>query len=191
MSSFLSQIHYKLYERIRYSDHIANTLSILLKNQKQISLLENSVLSDGALEDVIDVEQIHDWLSNRIQEVEKRLSSLLTTCIQEGLQQECEHLFYELGLERSNDSITTPKQALQYMQQYMLDGMPCEHGIQMIHDDEDCIQFIIACDVHMHINQLNTFMYMRFIWMKALLSKSNISISHKHMNFETRKEDTK
>lgn len=191
MSAFLSQVHYNLYEKMKYLDHLnINLASLLVKQNKEISTLEDMVLPLGPLESVIDHTQIHAWLQSNIQLLESRLSSLLTFIKEENLTEEAMILFQQEGSllkNQWNDCL----QLFQYLQTYMLDGMPCDRGITIIDKHKDKVIFLSSNNVHSYIHEINFFMKLKLAWIQGVLQGSTFSVTLiDQAMYELRKELT-
>ena len=65
MSRFLGKIHYIMFDKINYVDEITRKMSELLDENVDLKNIER-----GALEDLIDTDNIHGWLQVRVGIVE-------------------------------------------------------------------------------------------------------------------------
>lgn len=73
MSRFLGKIHYIMFDKINYVDEITRKMSELLDDNVDLKNIER-----GALEDLIDTDNIHGWLQVRVAIVEDNLARVLS-----------------------------------------------------------------------------------------------------------------
>jgi len=87
MSKFLSPIHTWLFNKIKGSEAIEKEIILAAEfhqtpnEQNFLTHLFDSIgphLGDEAIEDIIDVSNIHGWLQNRIHQTEQRTATLIT-----------------------------------------------------------------------------------------------------------------
>lgn len=174
MSAFLSKVHYQLYEKIQYQQTLSNLLlKVLKQNNIHIDDLHNLQLKQGNLEDIIDMQQIHAWLSNNIVMVEKRMSYYLDEINQASLLEQAKTCFYQEGqTHNKNIVLHNVVEAFQLTNAFMLDGMPCDKGIVIINRDENNILFKCDANAHHSIADFASYMTLREAWMRGLLQES-------------------
>lgn len=127
MAEALGPIHYLMYDKIKYQDQLT---SQLLEDQADLLAdldRRQPPVSEEPLETLIDQDNIHGWLSSKVDIVENRLA------------------FAEA---HANDSFGTMKKAgkaaaagrtfadgeelFAEMNKYLLDGMPCDRALSAI-----------------------------------------------------------
>ncbi len=127
MAEALGPIHYLMYDKIKYQDQLTRQLL-----EDQADLLADldrrqPPVSEEPLETLIDQDNIHGWLSSKVDIVENRLA------------------FAEA---HANDSFDTMKQAgkaaaagktfadgeelFAELNKYLLDGMPCDRALSAV-----------------------------------------------------------
>ena len=133
MSLFLGHIHYMMYNKIIFQEEILDYLLDLSKDKENIlEELDNDFpIEKGDLKNIIDENNIHGWLNDRVEELKKR--------------------YFEFG--KNYDAGNFPMEVFQFITSKFLDGMPCDHALTIIKDDEDELIFRVISDVHKEIWQ--------------------------------------
>ena len=87
MSAFLAPIHTWLFNKIKLAQdlekdivnlHIDKFKESAIKIQKEANDIYGQYIEEKPLEDLIDVNNIHGWLQDRIKEVESRSAYIIT-----------------------------------------------------------------------------------------------------------------
>ncbi len=173
MSAFLGKIHFWLYKKIRLV--ISREQLILTKAQltlgdladelhdSAVSIYGEPLPEEISLETVIDHSNIHGWLNSQIETASVREASFIKDLIDcggdDGLQAVLD-AFKEQGLACgtvAKDELSESNASLIYtsMQNYYLNGMPCDGGDTIVEDSPEQFQWIGS-----HDNQ-------RLNWQKA------------------------
>ena len=75
MSAFLGPVHYWLYRKIQYQEQLnQKILKRICPQLNEIVAQECGTIQDGSLEEIIDHQAIHQWLSMELMIVEKRFA---------------------------------------------------------------------------------------------------------------------
>lgn len=119
MSRFLGKIHYIMFDKINYVDEIARKMSELLDDNVDLKNIER-----GALEDLIDTDNIHGWLQVRVGIVEDNLARVLSELKKEEKLEGALKIAYDFGAKE--DFSGDASDAFQFMSDKFLDGMPCD-----------------------------------------------------------------
>lgn len=122
MSKTLGPIHYLMYEKIKFQDKISDFIL-----DGDCSKIELKPVSTKPLEEILDQENIHGYLQEKIDIVESRLAKALSLC-----KNPSEKLF-KLGQEcgKSKD-FSSFEQIFTDLNYYLLDGMPCDQGLSAV-----------------------------------------------------------
>lgn len=124
MSKTLGPIHYLMYEKIKFQDEITDFLM-----DGDFSQIEYEPVSTKPLEEILDQENIHGYLQEKIDIVESRLAKALSLC-----KNPSEKLF-KLGKECGRDKdFSSFEQIFTDLNTYLLDGMPCDQGLSAVLD---------------------------------------------------------
>lgn len=140
MSKNLGPIHFMMYEKIKFQDKISNYIT----NGETSGLdKEFPQVSDKPLEDLVDQENIHGWLSARIDMVENRLARAIS------LSENPEEKFYELGkIEGEKEKLDSLEEVFDKLNLRLLDGMPCDRALSAGLDDEG--NLILSTRTNLH-----------------------------------------
>ena len=162
MSLFLGKIHFWLYNKIVWAekaeDEIARWATAQGLPADQWSRQFRSEYGDPTenrpLEEIIDTSNIHGWLQDRIRRAELRQAALITTVLKEKASYKAEllEIFKNQGKEaaleykteengegsaRFSKGADTPEEAYNALNDFILEGMPCDRGSQVISNGEE------------------------------------------------------
>ena len=173
MSAFLGNIHYWLYGKIQYLQKINEEL---LKNSSldQTKYITNIPYA-LPLEKVIDLNHIHDSLNHLIVDVENRHAAILKELFIYQTEDEIKKTYYQLG-QKESIAFDHINQAFEGIHRYLLDGMPCDQGIDIIMQEEDQILFEYDPLVHSSILPFYQIQSLRNAWIEGFLSQSKITL---------------
>ena len=194
MSLFLGKIHYWLFNKILWFENLEEKIIDLAKNEgldienlrKDIEERYGEKLPSKPLEELIDTSNIHNWLQSQIHSAEKRTAAwtkLLIEINEENLKK-LENIYIEQGIVAANEgikegkSVSTPKEIFDAMNDYILDGMPCDRVNEVILNEENKITWQVRIDVHKDIwdkvgCDVNYFYNLRNAWIKSFVSNLN------------------
>ncbi|WP_110953901.1 hypothetical protein [Anaerosinus massiliensis] len=148
MSEALAQIHHWLFKKIKI---VASRENLLFRNFSQAEDTVESVREmanqsignvafDQALEDMIDHQNIHQWLQRQINLVETREAYIIKEFLAQmgdGARKIIEETFEKDGYSYGQEAVTfsknvsTAPQLYQTVNDYYLNGMPCDVGDMM------------------------------------------------------------
>lgn len=193
MSAFLGPIHYWLYNKIQLQEQMVEDI-ITLARIKGIEGLDEKLnsaygnLERAPLEEIIDENNIHGWLQSQVSKVEYRLADSVVTFLKEtqGDLSELEEVFY-----RNGQAIGTQlqvKEDLNLSQVYkgisdsLLDGMPCDHAIQLLKNEPDEVIWKRAICVHTPYwekvgGNISCYYHLRNAWINGLAQALGIHYS--------------
>lgn len=174
MSLFLGPIHYMLYEKIKYQDELSNKLlERTLDNNKQEINEKCFELIDDKLEDIIDNQNIHEWLNNQVNNVEKRFSAVIEKLIKEQKYDQIVDIMFQEGKKVSKGKeFIDCMEVFNVINSYLLDGMPCDKGLLIVLEEENEIIFEYNKDAHLAFKDFSEFMEIRIEWIRGLLSNT-------------------
>ena len=199
MSLFLGKIHYWLFNKIVWFENLEEKIIELGKIEgldienlrKEIEDKYGERLPNKPLEELIDTSNIHNWLQSQIHSAEKRTASwtkLLIETNEENLKK-LENIYKEQGIVAANKviqegkSVSTPKEIFDAMNDYILDGMPCDRVNEVILNEENKITWQSRIDVHKDIwdtigCDVNYFYNLRNAWIESFVSNLNDSFKY-------------
>lgn len=127
MSENLGPIHYLMYEKIKFQDEITDFLM-----DGNFSQIDYKPVSKKPLEEILDQENIHGFLQEKIDIVESRLAKALKVS-----KNPSEKLF-ALGQRCGKDKdFSSFEEIFTDLNNYLLDGMPCDRGLSALLDGGD------------------------------------------------------
>ncbi len=156
MSAFLGHIHFWLYKKIRLVIDRENL--ILEESEKRlddlatelhstaIDLYGAPISADAKLEDIIDHSNIHGWLQGQIETASVREGSFIKDLLDCGGSDAEEAIIAAFTIQGkacgtvAKDqlaTVTRPQEIYQIMQDYYLNGMPCDGGDDVITDSDE------------------------------------------------------
>lgn len=153
MSLFLGRIHYIMYDKILFQEEILDKLLELLDEEKRLELKKELdkefPLERGNLEDIIDESNIHCWLNERVIRSENRLAKAVSILLRDFDLEKLKNKFFEIG--ENYEAGESPMEVFSFITSKFLDGMPCDHALAILKNDEDEFVFTLASDVHKSI----------------------------------------
>ena len=153
MSLFLGYIHYMMYDKIMFQESILDDLLNLLdeaeRNNLKRELDMEFLIEKGDLKDIIDENNIHGWLDERVNRSENRLAKTVSILLKDFTLKDIEDKFFEIG--KNYDPGNSPSEVFNFISSKFLDGMPCDHALMIIKNEDDEFIFKIARDVHKEI----------------------------------------
>lgn len=186
MSLVLGPIHYKMYGKVQHTASVAKALAQKFGCEEVWQQAEKEYpLAQGALEDILDLGNIHGSLSTLINNAQAQLGAVLN-CLNEHAQEAVQYAA-ALGSEQAKaaphaDDITA---LWQQLERYWLDGMPCDGGC-VVRTEGDTL--LITLDSRMH-PQAPLYLPLRSAWQAAYCAeKGFVQNRPGETQFEIRKE---
>ena len=194
MSLFLGKIHYWLFNKIVWFEDLEEEIIQLAKLEgldvenfkKAIEDKYGERLPNKPLEELIDTNNIHNWLQSQIHSAERRMASWTKLLIDDNEKnlKKLENLYKEQGIVAASKvieegkSVSYPKEIFDAMNDYILDGMPCDRVNEVILNEENKITWKSKVDVHKDIwdsigCDVNYFYNLRNAWIKSFVSNLN------------------
>ncbi|MEA4825842.1 MAG: hypothetical protein VB130_04305 [Clostridium sp.] len=194
MSKFLAPIHTWLFNKIKLYESletdIINNFNSSDANIKDIldDIDKNfqSPLDDRPIEDIIDVTNIHGWLQNRIRVAETRQAYLITKIIDRfdnrgfSIIEEC---YVNQGKIAGKDAsekypVSTPQDLFTALNNYILEGMPCDNANSISRNEEDIVEWRTVADLHKDYweavdGNSEVFYELRKAWISSFIETAN------------------
>ncbi len=109
--------------------------------------------ANGNLEDIIDSNNIHGWLQEKISSVEYRLAYVVTAILEKNIltMNDLIQIFKENAKECAkkvdlNDY--TPNSIFNEIYNYLLAGMPCDRVNEVVENNDNFIKWLTLIDIH-------------------------------------------
>lgn len=196
MSLFLGKIHYWLYNKIILAEQIevdiinwATTKEIPADKWRQEAIDKyGEPLENKPLEEIIDTSNIHGWLQSKIESVELRQAYLITKIIETNtnLENNIIEVFQKQAIKsatESSESINTPEEAFNALNNFILEGMPCDRVNQVIESDDN--KFVWQTTECLHKpywdqvkGDIAIFYRLRDAWVKAFIESLTPSFKY-------------
>ena len=193
MSLFLGKIHYWLFNKVLWFEGLEGEIIKLAKDKGiDVEKLEAEINSKyGAktpnknLEDMIDTSNIHGWLQEKIHSAEGRMASWTKVILEnnEDYILDMRKVYEKQGVSAANEA----KESLENinaetifnsMNDYILDGMPCDRVNEVIDSSEESIMWKRRVCVHKDIGEnegisVEVFYELREHWINAFVNTMN------------------
>ncbi len=186
MSAFLGPIHHWLYGKIKLQQQLVEEI-ISLAQAKGLTNLEGSLNSNYGefdsrpLEEIIDENNIHGWLQDKVSRIEYKLAEGVTQLLAQDKidMKDIENIFYKSGravgekLAREED-LTLP-QVFKVISDSLLDGMPCDHALELVKQEADEVIWKRVICVHERYwkevgGDIKNYYVLRNAWLKGLVA---------------------
>ena len=193
MSLFLGKIHFWLFNKVLWFEGLEGEIIKLAKDKGiDVEKLEAEINSkygvktpNKNLEDMIDTSNIHGWLQGKIHSAEGRMAAW-TKVILENNQDyilDMRKVYENQGVNAANEA----KESLENinaetifnsMNDYILDGMPCDRVNEVIDSSEESIMWKRRVCVHKNIWEnegilVDVFYELREHWINAFVNTMN------------------
>ncbi len=207
MSLFLGKIHYWLFNKILWFEKLEDLIIDLAKEEgfnteclrKDIESKYGEKLPNKPLEELIDTSNIHGWLQSQIHSAERRMASWTKLLIDENQAnyEKLEKVYKGQGIiaakeiKSNGDSLETPEQLYKCMNDYVLDGMPCDRVNEVVISSKDEIKWSQRICVHKDIWEeigcdVNNFYNLRNTWVESFINELNSSYVYEVEEDKTR-----
>lgn len=196
MSLYLGKIHYWLFNKIVWFEGVESEI-IKLAEKKGLNIEELSdeinkkygqKLPNKPLEEIIDLGNIHEWLQSKIHSAEGRVATWTARIIQnsKGDSNEMNDIFIHQGMNagmlvrEERGELKTAIDIYNSINDYILDGMPCDRVNEVIISEEDIVKWKRRICVHKDIwseegLEVEYFYMLRDLWIKAFVTEVNSS----------------
>lgn len=202
MSAFLAPIHTWLFNKILLAQDLEKNIVKLHvdKYGKDATEIQSEALSiygdylqNKPLEDLINVNNIHGWLQDRIKEVESRSSYIITRYF-EKYSEESKSLTKEAYVsqakectKRDNNKTSLPEDVYISLNNYILAGMPCDRANSIIEKNEDFIIYeqnnaIYKGNLELGKANLEYMYELKELWAKTFVENVEPKYSYKISN---------
>lgn len=191
MSAFLGPVHVKMYGRILYQDEMSKAMLDLAAKNGWGNDIENRVNSEAPeaskepLENIIDQSNIHGWLSQAVENCEKRFSKVVNEILEEDPKRidELEKVLKELGRQYDLPAELNVEETHQTIHDILLDGMPCDFPFAITEQEADIVGWQVkSCPHARYWTNPNfgadTYYRLRDSWIEGVLENSGIIYSH-------------
>lgn len=199
MSLFLGKIHYWLFNKILWFEELekeiykfADEKGLPVEQWKRdIFQKYGAPTEEKPLEEIIDTNNIHGWLQNKINSAEGRQAELITNILKTNTEyiSDLEFIFGKQGEIASKEYIKekeipqTPAEIYNAINDYILEGMPCDRVNRIEENNEVEIRWIATRCIHYEFwnevgGDVNNFYRLRDKWITCFVNKLNSSFKY-------------
>jgi hypothetical protein len=145
--STIGPIHFWLYKKIQFQEFVVQTLYKIEDISTEVNVNEGA-LPLGKMEDLIDTENIHAWLQEHINIVEKRLAYTTSTLINKGytINQILECIVDNIKID--SEKAETAIEAYTLLDKYLLNGRPCDDINKVTIETDNKLSYIETKQIH-------------------------------------------
>lgn len=193
MSLFLGKIHYWLFDKILWFEGLEDEIIKLAEKEglaieeikSQINLRYGEKTENKKLEEIIDTTNIHGWLQSKIYSSEGRVAAWTKFLLENDKNNlvKLEKIYMYQGIEaakevKSHKEILSAEEIYNSLNDYILDGMPCDRVNEVIISQQDTVQWKRRICVHKDIWEkegipVEIFYDLRNLWIKAFVNEVN------------------
>ena len=194
MSLFLGKIHYWLFNKIVWFENLEREIINLASSiginvdgiKKEIENKYGEMLPDAPLEEIIDTGNIHGWLQEKIHSAEGRMAAWTRAIIVNDVNNivKIQNIYISQGIKAANEvksgssAFNTAADIYSRINDYILDGMPCDRVDEIIENNEHTITWRKRICVHKEIWEreninVEQFYNLRDLWIKAFVNTLN------------------
>lgn len=199
MSLFLGKIHYWLFNKILWFEKLEGEIINLAKSEgldieklrQEINIKYGEPTPNLPLEEMIDTGNIHGWLQEKINSAEGRMAAWTKKVLDNNKEVsfKLEELYASQGIKAANEvkdkgtEIANAVEIFNSINDYILDGMPCDRVNEIIKSEEDLVEWQRTVCVHEHIwskedVDVNFFYELRSLWIKAFVNEVNSNFEY-------------
>lgn len=210
MSRFLAPIHFWLFNKIRLYEELE--FQIIENVEKQLNTNISDLISelrdkignpieDKPLQELIDTNNIHGWLQNKINIAETRQAALITKIInkfgQKGLEI-IEKTYEAQGAICGKNAadkfdVSTAPSLYKALNNYILDGMPCDNVNNITIEENNWVQWKVVNCLHKGYwenvkGDIKILYKLRQIWISNFVKNANNNFNY-YFSIESNNEE--
>lgn len=193
MSLFLGKIHYWLFNKVLWFEGLEDKVIEFTRGkiaegdnlENEINLKYGKKLENKNLEEIIDTSNIHGWLQSKIHSAEGRMAAWTSAILNNDKEYiyELKKIYTEQGVNAAKEakvksSNATAEDIFNSMNDYILDGMPCDRVNEVITSNDEIVEWKRRICVHKRIWEdegvpVETFYDLRNQWISAFVKEMN------------------
>ena len=193
MSLFLGKIHYWLFNKILWFEGLEDEIIKLAEKENldikkisnELTLKYGEKTKSKNLEEIIDQSNIHGWLQDKIHSSEGKMAAWTKFLLENDKNNlsKLEKIYINQGIKaavevKSSKNLVTAKDLYTSLNDYILDGMPCDMVNEVILSQDDLVKFKKRKCVHKEIWEkenldVQIFYDLRNLWIKAFINELN------------------
>ena len=206
MSLFLGKIHYWLFNKVVWFEGLEEEVIGLAKSENlnidaisdEITKKYGDMLPNKPLEEMIDTGNIHGWLQEKISLAEGRMAAWTFKILEndKASLSKLENIYIEQGIKAGNEVKDSSEQIenavdiFNKINDYILDGMPCDRVNEVITSEENIVKWSRSVCVHTSIWEkenvpVNLFYNLRSLWIKSFVNTINSEFKYTEVEENT------
>jgi len=206
MSLFLGKVHYWLFNKIVWFEGLEKEVIGLAKSENlnidaisdEITKKYGDMLPNKPLEEMIDTGNIHGWLQEKISLAEGRMAAWTFKILEndKASLSKLENIYIEQGIKAGNEVKDSSEQIenavdiFNKINDYILDGMPCDRVNEVITSEENIVKWSRSVCVHTSIWEkenvpVNLFYNLRSLWIKSFVNTINSEFKYTEVEENT------
>ncbi|MGX4599720.1 hypothetical protein [Faecalimicrobium sp. JNUCC 81] len=191
MSLYLGKIHYWLFGKILWFEGLEDEIIKVAKSEgldidklsKEINLKFGEKLPNKPLEEIIEHGNIHGWLQEKIHSAEGRMATWISEILKNNKNSitKIEKVYIDQGIKAGKEAInqnidlSDASKIYNKINDYILDGMPCDRVDEVITSTEDRVEWKKRLCVHKDIwndagVDVSLFYELRNLWIKSFVN---------------------
>ncbi len=200
MSAFLGPIHHWLYKKIQLMEDIEKTILTRIDTAEAKAFSQEvqeeiaAFLPNAPLNQLIDSDNIHGWLQDKITKVETRQAKFIKKLSEangDDIFTLVNDVYKSFGIQAAKDASIENSNDLSdvfnKLNNYLLEGMPCDRVNQVVENDEDMFSWLTAQCVHTKnwsFAEIPVERYYEFraSFIKGFVTGANASLSYVYTN---------
>lgn len=155
MSAFIGPIHKWLYNKIIFQEQITDLILEISEKKGINNIRKNADELFGTvpkedMESIIDKNNIHGWLQDKISIAEKRFAYVVTTIelFNSDIMDIVLFTVKSFGKEFSDLKDSDAEGIYNFLEEVLLNGMPCDRVNTLIEKNEDVVLWKQNVDIH-------------------------------------------
>ncbi|WP_042273849.1 hypothetical protein [Faecalimicrobium dakarense] len=200
MSLYLGKIHYWLFNKILWFEGLEDEIIKVAKTEgldidklsKEINARFGEKLPNKPLEEIIEHGNIHGWLQEKIHSAEGRMATWISEMLKNNKNSitKIEKVYIDQGIKAGKEAInqnidlSDASKIYNKINDYILDGMPCDRVDEVIISTEDRVEWKKRLCVHKDIwnnagVDVSLFYELRNLWIKSFVNTINNDFVYK------------
>ncbi|MCQ2969940.1 MAG: hypothetical protein MJ191_07545, partial [Clostridium sp.] len=166
MSLFLGKIHFWLFNKVLWFQGLEEEIINLAKEEglntealsKEINSKYGQKTENKNLEEIIDTSNIHGWLQAKIHSAEGRMAAWTKAILENNKESmtKLQDVYIKQGKTAADEvkkqrEITNARDIYDSINDYILDGMPCDRVNEIIVSEEENVKWKRRLCVHKDI----------------------------------------
>ncbi|MCR5580517.1 MAG: PAS domain-containing protein [Pseudobutyrivibrio sp.] len=149
MSAVLGPIHEWMYNKVIFQEKIISEIAAMADENGLAHSIEAKT-DFPRIDEVIDLSNIHGSLSGMIDEAESRYAAIVAELLQTDAASfpKIEKAVIDCGMANAMESQKSAAGVYKLLEDILLDGMPCDHSMQVRDSSDERVEVMRTLDTH-------------------------------------------